>query len=167
VADKEKTKGSSLFAGAFGVKPKDNSGIVSDAAKLATANKEVKPVRKETGFGLSFLPELYVVVNETGSPATAIAWTTFDASHTIPATATGVILVYRARNIESPTGEKGIYVRMERTSVEMQIASVRGTTTSDITSNAGQAFCPLTSSKTFDYKADAMSDQYIAVVGYW
>lgn len=148
--------------------PTKDSRITSDAAKLAKQQEESRPIRQpEQAFGLVFLDQVYPVVNESGSPASAIAWTTYDASQHIPPTARGLLLVYRARNIEAPTGEKGIYVRKERGSVEMQVASVRGTTTSDITSNAGQAFVELTSSKTFDFKAEAMSTIYIAVAGYF
>lgn len=143
------------------------NSVISDAAKKAKEFREVDRERPKDGFGVQFLDSPFVIIDNTGSPASAVAWTTFDASAHVPPNAKGVILLYRARNIESPTGEKGIYVRKERNVTEMQIASVRGTSTSDITSNAGQAWCPLTPNLTFDYKADAMSDQVLKIAGFW
>ena len=120
-----------------------------------------------SGSGDRFLSETVSVAAATGSPASAVSWTTFNAAPYIPGSARGVILQCRGRSIDSPTGEKAVNVRKESGAIELQVVSVRGTTTSDITSMTNQCKCEVTGSRTFDYEITAMTEYDIDLVGYY
>ena len=133
----------------------DNSTdrIVSDAAKLAKANKELRPERKEPTGGFKFLSEQVLLVDGTG----AVGWTRLDLSAHVP-NCTGVILNCFVRKA-APSGN--FDVRRERGAIEFRAGSASDG------SSTNQLICEVTPDRTVDYKTEAMTEYKFWLLGYY
>lgn len=131
----------------------DNSKILSDSAKLAKANKELRPERKQKETGFKFLEQQVLLVDGTG----AVGWTRLDLAAYVPS-CTGVILNCFVRKA-APSGN--FEVRKERGAIEFRAGSASDS------SSTNQLLCEATPDRTIDYKTEAMTEYKLWLLGYY
>ena len=139
------------------------NGVLSDVAKKAFARKREGKKPPEPQGGSRFDLEKAETV-DSGTAATT--WAVFDCTDFVPSTARFAVLEAYGRCIDAPTGARLWEARRESDAITRTLIHVRGTTTSDITSQIAEATVELSSEKTFEWQSSAMTERLVRLVGY-